>query len=143
MRSELPASIIEHSRSCVDGINIAFYGTMNRRRVLKIVLILAGTLILTQCRPPTAVTAAVGFAPGMGTDADRLVIKELEGGGDGYKFLSGPDPATLRSSSTRKKSDAELLRTIHDGKPNMPPWNIRFSKKESEDVLSYVRSLAK
>lgn len=51
--------------------------TMNRRGVLKIVLILAGALILTQCRPPTPVAAAVGFAPGVGADADRLVIKEL------------------------------------------------------------------
>jgi hypothetical protein len=51
--------------------------TVNRRGVLKIVLILAGTLILTQCRPPTPVAAAVGFAPGVGADADRLVIKEL------------------------------------------------------------------
>lgn len=65
------------------------------------------------------------------------------GGGDGYRFLSAPDPANLTSPSTRKKSDAELLKTIHDGKPNMPPWNIRLSKKESEDVLSYVRTLAK
>jgi hypothetical protein len=69
--------MIEHSRSCVDGINIAFHGTMNQRGVLKIVLILSGTLILTQCRPPTPVAAAVGFAPGVDVDADRLVIKEL------------------------------------------------------------------
>ena len=51
--------------------------TMNRRGVLKIVLILAGTLILTQCRPPTPVAAAVGFASGVGAGADRQVIKEL------------------------------------------------------------------
>ena len=51
--------------------------TMNRRGVFKSVLILAGTLILTQCRPPTPVAAAVGFALGVGADADRLVIKEL------------------------------------------------------------------
>ncbi|HSQ91687.1 MAG TPA: hypothetical protein VLM19_05900, partial [Nitrospiraceae bacterium] len=50
---------------------------MNRRGVLKIVLILAGTLILTQCRPPTPVAAAVGFASGVGAGADRQVIKEL------------------------------------------------------------------
>lgn len=77
MRSVLLASTIERFRPCVDGINIAFYGTMNRRGVFKIVLILAGTLILIQCRPPTPVAAAVGFAPGVGMDADRLVIKEL------------------------------------------------------------------
>jgi len=51
--------------------------TMKRRGVLKIILILAGTLILTQCRPPTPVAAAVEFAPGVGADADQPVIKEL------------------------------------------------------------------
>jgi hypothetical protein len=50
---------------------------MMRRSVLKIILILAGTLILTQCRPPTPVAAAVEFALGVGADADQLVIKEL------------------------------------------------------------------
>ncbi len=66
-----------------------------------------------------------------------------EGGGDGYRFLRGPDPANLTSPSTRKKSDADLLKTIHAGKPNMPPWNTRLSEKESRDVLAYVRTLAK
>ena len=50
---------------------------MKRQGVLKIVLILAGTLILTQCPPPTPVAAAVEFAPGVGADADQPVIKEL------------------------------------------------------------------
>lgn len=50
---------------------------MKRRDVLKIIPILAGTLILTQCRPPTPVAAAVEFAPGVGANADQPVIKEL------------------------------------------------------------------
>ena len=66
-----------------------------------------------------------------------------QGGGDGYKFLRGPDAANLTSPSTRKKSDADLLKTIHDGKPNMPSWDLRLSEKESRDVLAYVRTLAK
>ena len=66
-----------------------------------------------------------------------------QGGGDGYRFLGGPDPANLASPSTSKKPDAELLKTIHDGKPNMPPWKVRLSEKESRDVLAYVRTLAK
>jgi len=66
-----------------------------------------------------------------------------EGGGDGYKFVRGPDPANLSSPSTKKKSDAVLLKTIHAGKPNMPPWDVRLSEKESRDVLAYVRTLAK
>ena len=66
-----------------------------------------------------------------------------EGGGDGYRFIGGPDPANLTSPSTRKKSDADLLKTIHEGNPNMPPWEARLSEKESRDVLAYVRTLAK
>jgi mono/diheme cytochrome c family protein len=66
-----------------------------------------------------------------------------QGGGDGYRFLHGPDPANLTSPSTRKKSDADLFKTIHEGKPNMPPWDVRLSEKESRDVLAYVRALAK
>jgi mono/diheme cytochrome c family protein len=66
-----------------------------------------------------------------------------EGGGGGYKFLRGPDPANLKSPSIKKKSDAVLLKTIHEGKPNMPPWDVRLSEKESRDVLAYVRTLAK
>jgi mono/diheme cytochrome c family protein len=66
-----------------------------------------------------------------------------QGEGDGYRFLRGPDPANLTSPSTRKRSDADLLKTIHDGKPNMPPWDVRLSEKESRDVLAYVRTLAK
>jgi|CXWL01.1.fsa_nt_gi ketosteroid isomerase-like protein len=50
---------------------------MKRRIVLKIILVLAGTLILFQCRPPTPVAAAVEFTPGVGADADQPVIKEL------------------------------------------------------------------
>jgi ketosteroid isomerase-like protein len=51
--------------------------TMKRRGVLKSILILAGILILTPCRPPAPASAAVEFAPGVGADADLPVIKEL------------------------------------------------------------------
>ena len=50
---------------------------MKQRLVLKMILILAGTLVLTQCRPPTPVAAAVEFASGVRADADQPVIKEL------------------------------------------------------------------
>lgn len=65
-----------------------------------------------------------------------------EGGGDGYRML-GPDPANLTLPSTSKKSDTELLQTIHGGKPNMPAWKGNFSEKQTRDVLAYVRSLGK
>ena len=64
------------------------------------------------------------------------------GGGDGYRLL-GPDPANLTSPSTSRKSDAELLKTIHNGKPNMPAWKGNLSESQSRDVLAYVRTLGK
>ncbi len=63
-----------------------------------------------------------------------------EGRGDGYKLL-GPDPANLAAPDTKRKSDADLLKTIHTGKPNMPAWNVRLSKAESRDVLAYIRTM--
>ena len=70
--------IIEGFTSRVAMASALRYSTiMKRRGVLKIILILAGTLILTQCRPPTPVAAAVEFASGVGADADQPVIKEL------------------------------------------------------------------
>lgn len=77
-RRQLLAWIIEGFTSRVTMASALRHSTiMKRRGVLKIILILAGTLILTQCRPPTPVAAAVEFAPGVGADADQPVIKEL------------------------------------------------------------------
>ena len=50
---------------------------MKRRSLLKIILVLAGILILTQCRPPTPMAAVVEFPPGVGVDADQPVMREL------------------------------------------------------------------
>jgi ketosteroid isomerase-like protein len=67
----------EFSRSVVLASPLRHATIMERRSVLKIILILAGTLILTQGRPPTSVAAAIEFAPGVGADADQPVITEL------------------------------------------------------------------
>lgn len=65
-----------------------------------------------------------------------------EGKGDGYLLL-GPDPANLTRPATKKKPDALLLQTIHEGKPNMPSWKGRLSEDESRAVLAYIRALKK
>jgi len=64
------------------------------------------------------------------------------GKGDGYTLL-GADPANLTSPATKKKSDAALLNTIHEGKSSMPSWKVRLSEQDSRDVLAYVRTLSK
>lgn len=66
----------------------------------------------------------------------------LKGKGDGYKLL-GPEPADLTVLSTSGKSNEDLLKTIHEGKPNMPAWKPQLSEANIRDVLAYVRSLAK
>ena len=65
-----------------------------------------------------------------------------QGKGDGYMML-GPDPANLTRPSTSQQSDARLLRTIHEGKPNMPSWKLLLSEEESRAVLAYIRTLTK
>lgn len=64
-----------------------------------------------------------------------------QGRGDGYPLL-GPDPANLASPATKAQSDEELIRTIHEGKPNMPVWKYKLSLQDSKDVLAYIRSLS-
>lgn len=64
------------------------------------------------------------------------------GKGNGYTLL-GADPANLTSPAIKKKSDAALLNTIHEGKPSMPSWKVRLSEQDSRDVLAYIRTLSK
>lgn len=66
------------------------------------------------------------------------------GKGDGYRLFS-PPPADLTSLSTQKKLDADLLKTIHEGRPNtvMGAWKWVLSDEEAREVLAYVRSLSR
>ena len=52
-------------------------------------------------------------------------------------------PADLTSASTTKKSYADLLWTIHEGKRNMPAWEPLMAEEDIEDVLAYIRSLTR
>jgi mono/diheme cytochrome c family protein len=118
---------------------------VNLRFVVLIVLFTGSTLLASMAEADAKPKAQHGDVAGGKTLFVRYCTgcHGPEGGGDGYRFLRGPNPANLRSPSTKKKSDADLLKTIHEGKPNMPPWETRLSEKESGDVLAYVRTLAK
>lgn len=54
-----------------------------------------------------------------------------QGVGDGYMML-GPDPANLTSPSTTHKSDAILLRTIHEESPTCRPGSRSCQKNRVE-----------
>lgn len=62
------------------------------------------------------------------------------GQGDGYRIL-GPAPADFTSLLSKEKSDEDLLKTIHEGKPNMPAWQYRLSQQDGQNVLEYIRAL--
>ena len=48
----------------------------------------------------------------------------------------------LLSPATEGRSGEDLISTIHEGKPNMPAWKHRLSRQDSQDVLTYIRSLS-
>lgn len=112
-----------------------------------------------QSAPP--VEAAPGSAPRNATDSQREVTvtgdarvgKGLfekhcvtchgpRGQGDGLKIV-GTEVADLTSATTQRKLSADLLKTIHEGRPEkvMPSWKLRFSEQQAKDVLAYVRTL--
>lgn len=115
------------------------------KRVLVMAVGLMLTVIAAWCGPP-----AWGAEPGPDaadlTKGRRLYVKlcqgchGVEGRGDGYRML-GRDPADLTAPSVKQRPEAALLRTVHEGKPNMPAWRSRLTDDEARDVLAYVRSL--
>ena len=89
-----------------------------------------------------SVDVRIVFSPVVSPPLGRILGLTVlpSGQGEGYRLL-GPDPADLTSQATTQQSDADLLRTIHEGKPNMPVWKYRLSKQDSRNVLAYIRSL--
>jgi mono/diheme cytochrome c family protein len=65
--------------------------------------------------------------------------------GKGKAFDVTPPPADLTSSAVQKKSDFELTNIIHGGEQGtaMGAWKWALSDKEKQNVLLYIRSLAR
>jgi cytochrome c6 len=59
-------------------------------------------------------------------------------GSEAGKSLNVPD---LRSEAVQKLSDAELAKTISDGKGGMPSFKSSLSEAQIHTLVSYVRSL--
>lgn len=66
------------------------------------------------------------------------------GDGPAGKMLV-PPPADLTGPKTKAKSDAELLKTIREGRSGtaMAAFKGQLSEQEIRDLLAYVRSLGK
>jgi mono/diheme cytochrome c family protein len=70
----------------------------------------------------------------------------LQGKGDGpaAKTLV-PPPSDLTSAASKKKSAADLRRTVEEGKSGttMMAWKTQLSSKDITDVMAYVATLRK
>lgn len=61
-------------------------------------------------------------------------------GDDGVPLMPGtPD---FSKGERLNKTDAELLKTLQDGKDVMPAWKDVLSDQQRRDMLSYVRTVA-
>ena len=65
--------------------------------------------------------------------------------GKGKAYDVTPPPADLTSKAVQQKSDAELTQTIHEGERGtaMGSWKWELSEKDKQNVLLYIRRLAR
>jgi mono/diheme cytochrome c family protein len=73
-----------------------------------------------------------------------LVCHGPQGRGDGPVGKTiNPPAADFTSAASKKKTDAELLAVIENGRPPtaMVGWKGQLSAAEIQDVLAYVKSL--
>ena len=65
--------------------------------------------------------------------------------GKGIAYDVTPPPADLTSAAVQQKSDAELTQTIHEGERGtaMGSWKWELSEKDKQNVLLYIRRLAR
>ncbi len=65
--------------------------------------------------------------------------------GKGNAFDVTPPPADLTSPTVQEKSDFDLAQTIHGGEQGtaMGAWKWTLSDKDKQNVLQYIRSLAR
>ncbi len=64
--------------------------------------------------------------------------------GDGPSVGSLRTPGGLNLQIVGDKSDKELYTTISAGKgSDMPPWELRLTKEQREELVKYIRTLAK
>ncbi len=132
-------------------------------RRLQIGVVLGGALVLGACSgKPAGKAAAAAPAPpkpmsyelrlGRATFQHYCQTCHGEtGAGDGFNaFNLDPHPRDLSDPAfQKKKTDADLTDAIQRGGAGvglssmMPPWGRTLSKEQVEQVVLYVRSLAK
>jgi mono/diheme cytochrome c family protein len=115
-------------------------------------MLFAAAMLLT----PAGMLDPRGVSAAAGEVAKGKALFELKGGcvnchgsggrGDGPagKMLA-PPPADLTSPKAKAKSDADVLKTIQEGRSGtaMIGFKGQLTEQEIRDLLTYVRSLSK
>ena len=94
----------------------------------------------------TGAVAADPIAHGKQVYQARCVLCHgPEGKGDGPASAAlNPKPRNHTDGSyMNSQTDEQLLAVIHNGKGAMPAWKAVLTEQEMQDVLKYVRTLAK
>jgi len=97
--------------------------------------------------PPLAVEASGDPAKGKAIyEKNCMVCHGPQGKGDGPagKALQ-PPAADLTSAASKKKSEAELMQVVENGRTGtaMSPYKNQLSQTELNDLLAYVLTLRK
>ena len=74
-----------------------------------------------------------------------LMCHGAEGRGDGPMGLQlRPPAANFHKPESKRKADAELLKTIREGHPEtaMSSWKNALSDDQLTDILAYIRKLS-
>ncbi len=101
-------------------------------------------LLLSQ---PRAVDASADPVKGKAIyEKNCIACHGSQGKGDGPagKVIQ-PPAADFTSAASKKKSEAELMQVVENGKPGtaMVPWKAQLSQAELNDVIEYVMTLRK
>ena len=94
-----------------------------------------------------AITAGASQAAGQDAPNGATVFKSkcvTCHGSDGSGTAVGKSlkVADLRSDEVQKKSDAELIQSVSDGKGNMPGFKGNITDDEIHAAITFVRTLA-
>jgi mono/diheme cytochrome c family protein len=100
----------------------------------------------TQAPADTGAVAADPVSHGQQIYQARCALCHgAEGKGDGPASAAlNPKPRNHTDGAYMStRTDEDLMAVIHDGKGGMPAWKSVLTEQEMQDVLKYVRTLAK
>jgi ketosteroid isomerase-like protein len=103
--------------------------TIKKQGLIKIILILAAILILSQGRPPTSTAATIEFAPGVGADSDLPVILELVA-------------AFNEAEAAVKKADLDALMKFYATDYNYHGLKRSDVRRVWEEVFTHYRDIS-